>query len=166
VPARTAAPSPTGDNATFAAKTDGIVHSSGSHHLRRRALLRNAAARTTIDANVKATVRPDSILCACACHEAFAQPASIDWQSRRKSPSRNVPRRAEGGTLYEVAGDPPDVERHEAEEPAQSCEPDHSAVPSAEIGRVRSARRVGIASATTARSAEPPRMSASSRGGT
>src|SRR3954466_9765319 len=65
VPARVAAPSPTAENATFAAKTAGTVRRLGIHESRQAGFRRKASARISGASSENAPVNPDSILCAC-----------------------------------------------------------------------------------------------------
>ena len=82
VPARVAAPSPTAENATFAAKTAGTVRRLGIHKSRQAGFRRNAKERMSDARSENAAVKPDSILWACECHEPLSQAASIPRQSR------------------------------------------------------------------------------------
>jgi ligand-binding sensor domain-containing protein len=83
-----AAPAPTGEKRALATMTAGIVAIVCSHESRHSGIRRKASARSRSARRVAATVKSDSILWACECHESLLQPASIDRQSSRKKPSR------------------------------------------------------------------------------
>ena len=91
------APDAAGNARSGGAKRGAGREQGGSREKRRepqaapRGRRLNAKASTKGVRSSAVAVIPDSILCAEECQDVLSQPASMPWQSSRKSPSRNMP---------------------------------------------------------------------------